>query len=184
MSKKLLLVEDEVLIARSESQMLKKNGYEVVVQHNGETAVEAIGSDRDISLILMDLDLGKGMDGSETARRILRNHDIPIVFFTGHSEEEYVRRVKNINGYGYVLKNSGDFVILESIRRAYALFESHSLVDHKDNNRSSRYAEAILHANPNAIVTHKGDNIIDEWNPGAEKLFHYTREEALGRNLG
>ena len=123
MSKKILLVEDEALIAMNEAQMLKKHGYEVVTAYNGEKAIEAVVSDPDISLILMDIDLGKGIDGPEAAERILATHDLPIVFLTSHSEKEYVDRVKKITNYGYVLKNSGEFVLLESIYMAYTLFE-------------------------------------------------------------
>jgi CheY-like chemotaxis protein len=78
--KTILLVEDEALIAVAESVMLKKHGYEVVIANNGEKAIEAVESDPDISLILMDIDLGSGMDGTETAERILKNKDIPVVF--------------------------------------------------------------------------------------------------------
>ena len=77
MSKKILLVEDEALIAMSEAQMLKKHGYEVVTVYNGENAIEAVDSDPEISLILMDIDLGNGMDGTEAAEQILKKKDIP-----------------------------------------------------------------------------------------------------------
>ena len=51
MPKKILLVEDEALIAMNEAQMLKKHGYEVVTVYNGERAIEAVDSDSEISLI-------------------------------------------------------------------------------------------------------------------------------------
>ena len=57
MSKKVLLVEDEALIAMNEAQMLKKLGYEVVTAYSGEKSVEMIEEDPEISLILMDIDL-------------------------------------------------------------------------------------------------------------------------------
>src|SRR6056297_2558450 len=122
MSKKILLVEDEALIAMNEAQMLKKHGYEAVIAHKGEKAVEMADNDPDISLILMDIDLGKGIDGTEAAQEILEKNDIPIVFLTSHSEKEYVDKVKKITNYGYVLKNSGEFVLIESINMAYTLF--------------------------------------------------------------
>ncbi|MFP4484208.1 MAG: PAS domain S-box protein [Spirochaetaceae bacterium] len=148
MSKKILLVEDEALIAMSEAQMLKKHGYEVVTTHNGEKAIEAIATDPDISLILMDIDLGKGMDGTEAAEEILTRHDVPIVFLTSHSEKEYVDRVKKITGYGYVLKSSGEFVLMESIQMAYTLFEANR--DLRRENRARRASEEEL----TALYTH------------------------------
>src|SRR6056297_3007206 len=79
----------------------------------------------EISLILMDIDLGKGMDGTEAAEKILESHELPIVFLTSHSEKEYVNRVKKITNYGYVLKNSGEFVLIEAIYMAFSLYEAH-----------------------------------------------------------
>src|SRR6056297_3506441 len=125
MSEKILLVEDEALLAMSTVKMLEKHRFEVVTAHNGEKAVEIVEEDPEISLILMDIDLGRAMDGTETAQKILEEHDIPIVFLTSHSEKEYVDRVKKITNYGFVLKNSGEFVLNQSINMAFQLFESH-----------------------------------------------------------
>ena len=90
MPKKILLVEDEAIIAMSEAQMLEKHGFEVSTVHSGEKAVKAVASEPDISLILMDIDLGKGMDGTEAAEKILETRDLPVVFASmlGYSPEE------------------------------------------------------------------------------------------------
>ena len=132
MSKKILLVEDQALIAMAEAKLLKSYGYVVVTAYNGEDSITAVESDPEISLILMDIDLGQGMDGTEAAQRILKTHDLPIVFLTSHSEKEYVDKVKTITGYGYVLKNSGEFVIRESIQMAYQLFDSRKKLQDKE----------------------------------------------------
>src|SRR6056297_439982 len=124
MNEKILLVEDEALIAMGTVKLLENHGFELVTARKGEKAIAAVDQDSDISLILMDIDLGKGMDGTEAAKEILKYHDIPIVFLTSHSEKEYVDRVKEITRYGYVLKNSGEFVLIESIKMAFELFEA------------------------------------------------------------
>jgi hypothetical protein len=151
-----------------------------------------VDSDPVISLVLMDIDLGSGMDGTETARSILEHHDLPIVFLTSHAEKEYVDRVEKITSYGYVLKNSGEFVLIESINMAYKLFQAHQdmrlyarnlrSAEQKSEDRR-RYLEAILASVPIAIVTADGRNRIVEWNVEAENLFGYTAEEAVGRNI-
>ena len=58
MSKKILLVEDEALVAMGTKMILEKHGFEVVIAHKGEKAVSRVNSDPEISLILMDIDLG------------------------------------------------------------------------------------------------------------------------------
>jgi PAS domain S-box-containing protein len=130
MSKKILLVEDEALIAMAEAQMIRKHGYEVLTVHSGEKAVEAAETDPDIALILMDIDLGRGIDGPEAAEKILASQELPIVFLSSHSEKEYVDRVKTITGSGYILKNSGEFVLIESIHMALNLFEAKREAQH------------------------------------------------------
>lgn len=120
--KTILMVEDEAIISLSTSKILKKNGFEVIVVHKGEKAVEAVKECPSIDLILMDINLGKGMDGAEAAARILELRNMPIVFLTSHSEQEVVNRIKSITSYGYVIKNSGEFVLLESITMALELF--------------------------------------------------------------
>ncbi len=73
----------------------------------------------------MDIDLGRGIDGTETARQILSVKNIPIVFHTSHSEREMVEKVKGITRYSYVIKSSGDFVLQSSIEMALELFDAH-----------------------------------------------------------
>ena len=100
--KTLLLVEDEVLIAMGRQQELEKHGYNVLTVNTGEKAIAVSKENIDIDLILMDIDLGCGIDGSEAAKRILSNMDIPILFLSNHIKTEIVAV---ITSYGYVAKS-------------------------------------------------------------------------------
>ena len=118
-----MLVEDERLTSMVTAAMLQRNGYVVDTVFNGPDAVNrATNADAPgIDLILMDIDLGNGMDGTGAARLILEQIDIPILFLSSHTEPEVVSRVEEITSYGYVVKNSGDTVLLASIRMAFRL---------------------------------------------------------------
>ena len=120
----ILLVEDEFLIAIAEARVLEMNGYKVMIVDNGFEAIKTLESSSDINLILMDIDLGKGMDGTQTAEIILKNYDIPIVFLSSHSDPEIVNKTESITSYGYIVKNSGETVLLASIKMALKLFAS------------------------------------------------------------
>ncbi|ADK81232.1 response regulator [Sediminispirochaeta smaragdinae] len=118
----ILLVEDEALIAMAEAHMLEKQGFSVKTVLNGTDAIRE-GIKNEIDLILMDIDLGRNrMDGTEASKKILEQRDVPIIFLTSHSEKEYVSRVKGITQYGYILKNSGVFVLFQAIEKALKLF--------------------------------------------------------------
>jgi len=130
-ARKILLVEDEAILALDTASTLKKEGYLVVPAHSGEQAIEAVREDPELSMVLMDIDLGRAMDGTEAARRILELRSLPIVFLTSHSEKSMVDRVRDITRYGYVLKSSGEFVLLESIQMAFELFEAHREVEER-----------------------------------------------------
>jgi PAS domain S-box-containing protein len=122
--KTLLLVEDEVLIAQSEKLQLEKYGYAVRLAASGEKAVEAIKASPELDLVLMDINLGRGMDGTEAAGIILQDHEIPIVFLSSHSEREVVEKTEKITSYGYVVKNSSITVLDASIKMAFKLFQA------------------------------------------------------------
>lgn len=137
----LLLVEDEAIIALATSTLLKNCGYSVRVAYGGQEAIEAALEDASINLVLMDIDLGRGMDGPEAARQILSRRELPIVFLTSHAEEEYVKRVEQITRYGYVLKDSGRFVLLQAIKMAMELYRAKQITEQHLNNSLLANAE-------------------------------------------
>ena len=174
----LLLVEDEAILALDERRILERNGYAVDVAHSGEDAVDRVRSNPDIDLVLMDIDLGPGIDGTEAAGRILELCELPIVFLTSHTEPEFVERVKEITGYGYVVKNSGEFVLVQSIEMALQLCGSHS----QTLREKERYRSLVENTN-DAVVIHDFDGLITFANGRAAALLGYGEDELLGTPL-
>lgn len=122
MDKTILLVEDEAIIALSETRILEKSGYSVINAYSGEDAIQISDTTPEIDLVLMDINLGDGISGTEAAKRILNNHDIPIVFLSSHTEPSIVESTEGITSYGYIVKNSGETVLNASIKMAFRLF--------------------------------------------------------------
>jgi len=130
--KTILIVEDDVVTAMFEKKNLEIEGYTVIHTTRGDKAIEIVSKQKDsLDLILMDIELGDGIDGAETAQLILKNYDIPILFLTSHSEKEIVGKIKEIASYGYVMKNSGMIVLLTSIEIAFRLHNTSK----KNNNQ-------------------------------------------------
>ncbi len=128
----ILLVEDEILVAAIESQLLRKYNYTVILAVSGTQAIELVENTPEIDLILMDIDLGEGMDGTTTSRIILEKRDIPIVFLSSHIEPEVVQKTEGISSYGYVVKNSGEFVLIAAIKMAFKLYEAKRTIQEKE----------------------------------------------------
>ena len=119
----ILLVEDEAIIAMEEAITLQSEGYEVIQAYTGEEAVQIAGRrNASIDMILMDIDLGSGIDGTEAARQILEFCDIPIVFLSSHTEKEVVDKTEKITSYGYIVKNFPPIILNTSIKMAHKLF--------------------------------------------------------------
>jgi len=122
--KTILLLEDEKIIALSESIILKNSGYNVITAQTGEKAIDIVNQNGSIDMILIDIDLGKGMDGTEAAQEILKNHDIPVVFLSSHTEPEFFNKIDKITSYGYILKGSAETVLIASVKMAFKLHEA------------------------------------------------------------
>ncbi len=123
-AQRILLVEDEALIALAESTMLERHGFDVTTAATGEDAVKVAAASTAIDLILMDINLGDGMSGTVAAETILKSREIPLIFLSSHTEPRIVESTEGITSYGYVVKNAGETVILASIRMAFRLFEA------------------------------------------------------------
>jgi CheY-like chemotaxis protein len=101
---KILVVDDEVLVARDLKQRLEALGYEVpAFAISGEEAVK-IADQIEPNLIFMDVRLGGSMDGIEAARLIRKQRDIPVIYLTAYSDQATLDRAKPTHPYGYVIK--------------------------------------------------------------------------------
>lgn len=173
--KKLLIVEDDMIAAAVESQTLRQLGYEVITAGSAQEAINKIDTDRSIDLVLMDIDLGIGMNGTEAAKQILARRRIPIVFLTSHSEKELMENVRGITRYGYVIKNSGDFVLKSSIEMAFELFNAHESLEKKNEElvrEALQRSETQARKELSAIIDLQGDT-------GALELADIIDSEAL-----
>jgi len=138
--KTLLLVEDEPILAMAERMALQRRGYRVELASSGEDAVALVASGEPVDLVLMDIDLGAGMDGTQAAEEIGRLRSLPVVFLSGHTEPEVVEKTERVTSYGYIVKGSNITVLDASIKMAFKLFRANHLVKESEArlNRSEK----------------------------------------------
>ena len=175
----LLLVEDDAVIALAETRMLESAGYNVIGALSGHDALVAVArSQGAVDLILMDVDLGAGMDGTQVAQEILRTYDIPILFLSSHTERDIVEKTEKITSYGYVVKDSGDVVLLASIKMAFKLHQAHASL------RSSvdQFNKLTGTSMDGFLVIDRHTRIL-EVNEAYCRMSGYSRDELLGMSL-
>ena len=101
---KILIVEDESIIAMELQNKLQNEGYEIPsTVSSGKVAIEkALQMKPD--LILMDVTLKGKINGIEAAKKIRNNIDIPIIYITANESEKVFQKAKMTEPYGYILK--------------------------------------------------------------------------------
>jgi two-component system, response regulator PdtaR len=99
-----LIVEDDDILARVEDWRLKNLGY--LVSGRAATGAEAmeVVVDKRPDLVLMDINIRGSMDGIETARKIKKGFDIPVIYMSSHPDDETVERAKATKPEGFIVK--------------------------------------------------------------------------------
>ncbi len=101
---KLLIVEDERIVAKDIAKRLTTLGYVVLAAvSSGEEAIKKAAENRP-DLVLMDIKLKGKIDGIEAAEKIRANFDIPVIYLTAYADEKTLRRAKITDPFGYIVK--------------------------------------------------------------------------------
>lgn len=100
----ILVVEDELITAENIRESLTKGGYRVAgVASTGPEALGIMAVERP-HLVLCDIKLKGGMDGTELAGIVAEQYDVPVIFLTAFSDKEILSRVTDSAAYGYLMK--------------------------------------------------------------------------------
>jgi two-component system, OmpR family, phosphate regulon sensor histidine kinase PhoR len=175
---KILIVEDEAIVALHEEENLKNMGYTVVGKaSSGEEAIRKAEVTQP-DLVLMDIVLKGEMDGIETAGQITARLDIPVIFVTAYGDEKTLQRAKLTEPFGYILKPFRERDLHVAIGIA--------LYKHEMENRlkeMGRWFAATLKSIGDAVVTSDTEGRITFMNYAAEKISKWRREDALGKSI-
>jgi len=177
--KTLLLVEDEALIGMAESRTLHREGYSVIHVLSGEEALDAMNANgKAIDLILMDINLGDGIDGTDAAQEILKHHDIPIVFLSSHTDALTLQKTERIAAYGFVVKNLGSTMLFTTIKMAFKLHLAHKQIEM----RGKRFKTLVEKVHEGICLTDEDERFVFG-NSVAESIFGVEPGGLAGKQL-
>ena len=130
---KILVVEDERIVAEDIKSTLQNLGYEVCsITSKGEEAIALAGEKRP-ELVLMDIMLASHMDGTEAAQAIYKNYDIPVVFLSAFADTHVLKKAKVSNPFGYIIKPFTDRELYSAIEIAYNKNQLQKKITHLNN---------------------------------------------------
>ncbi len=174
-AKKILVVEDEAIIAKDLQWRLEGMGYEVpaVVASGEEAITKALEFKPD--LVLMDIMLLGSMDGIEAANQIRSQIDTPLIYLTAYADEEILERAKISEPFGYLIKPIGDRELRSNIE---ITFYKHNIEQKLKKNE--KWLSTVLTSIGDAVITTDTEGKIRYVNPAAEALTGWTNDEASG----
>lgn len=134
---KILFVEDDKLIARNLKEILEKWGYEVVdVNSTAEDAFETL-YDTEIDLIISDIEIKGLIDGIEASKVFENLYNLPIIFITGYSDSDKIKRASSLkNMIGYLVKPikiDELKVLIEMAIKKYSILGKNNFININDN---------------------------------------------------
>ncbi|MCD6224091.1 MAG: response regulator [Deltaproteobacteria bacterium] len=175
---KILVVEDEAIVARDLKNSLENLNYEVpAVTASGEKAV-AMALALSPDLVLVDIMLKGDMDGIEAVARIRKEIDLPAIYLTAYTDDDTLKRAKITTPLGYILKPFDE-------RELHTAIEM-GLYKHKmemELKRSKEWLLTVLKSIGDAVIATDNNGRVTFMNPVAENLTGWNQVDASGLNL-
>lgn len=175
---KILIVDDEVVVAEDIRRQLRSLGYVVVgVVASGSEAVQLAGEHRP-DLILMDIKLKGQIDGIDAARTIQAQYGIPVIYLTAFSDEETLERARHTLPLAYLIKP----FVSSDLRAALELALFRHRVSRIAEQRG-RWLDTVVQSMGDAVVTVDPQGKVTLLNPAAEGLTGWSQSDALGKSI-
>lgn len=174
----ILLVEDEAILAISQSEFLKNKGYSVQYVSNSTDAYDYITAGEKFDLILMDINLSDGLDGIQLAEKILSYREIPILFVSGYSDNKILDRVCKIKHYGYVPKVSSPEIVECMIRSALQLYRAEQTLAFRE-----KELRITFEAMGDGVIVLSQEGFIREINHKALDMLGYNKADLMEKDL-
>ncbi|HTB63396.1 MAG TPA: response regulator [Opitutales bacterium] len=175
---RILIVEDDPSSAFILQKIIARGHYDITgLASSGAQACQLV-RDKRPDLLLMDINISGDMDGIETAEKILREHDLPLIYLTAFSDQGTIDRARRTRPFAYLLKPYREKEVIITIEMA--LYKSR--LDRVGKATEQRLA-ATLGALQDYVLTTDSTGLLTYLNPAAEHVLGRTAKECVGRPL-
>ncbi|MBL8944567.1 MAG: response regulator [Myxococcales bacterium] len=175
---RILVIEDERIVARELQQTLISMGYDVPVTVASADEALRVAAELSPDLALMDIRISGPADGIHTANELRRVHNLPVVFLTAYSDEATLDRAMVSEPFGYLIKPVSDTELRSAIEVALQRLRG-------DRQRAarSRLLEAALRSVDEAVLAADPTGTVTFANPRAARLLGVAEADAIGQRL-
>jgi len=191
---KILLIDDEEANVRVLSLSLRSDGHEVVSALSGEEGLEVFRREAP-ELVMTDIKM-PGMDGIEVLQKIKEyNPEAEVIIITGHGDIDNAIEALKFGASDFINKPIRDEVLTVAIQRAQEkLAIKRQLKEYTENlefkvqqatqevQRKSNFLAKLIRSSNDGIIATDKDLAIVIYNPGAERIFGYARDEVISRH--
>jgi signal transduction histidine kinase/ActR/RegA family two-component response regulator len=175
---RILIVEDEAVIAMDMAEQLREFGYEVIgIAAHGERALH-LAATGDPDLVMMDIVIKGPIDGIETARQLRAQRDVPVIFLTAYGDVDTLERAKQAAPNGYLIKPFRAVELRTSIEMG---LHKHGL--ERALRESERWLDRTLQQLHDGVIATDPDGRVRFMNRSAEDLTGWNRDTARQRPL-
>lgn len=177
--KKILIVEDQVIVALTIESLLNDSGYDTIGPvREGEEVMEVLKNE-EADLILLDIILDGKMNGIEVANQVKEKYDVPIIFLTASSSDGLYKQAKEANPFGFINKPFEDNDLIRRID--LAIYNHHS---EKELRKSEQRNKALLENIPDTILVIDRDERLIKFNhESSHDDFLKITENQIGESL-
>jgi len=167
---RILIVEDERLVAEDLRDTLTQQGYDVTgLVATGEKAIDKV-AEVDPDVVLMDIHLAGEMDGISAAQTIRARHGTPVVYLTAFSNDQTLTRARETDAFGFVVKPFQDRAVIAAIEMALGKREK----DRARRQREELFRSGLMRLPLGVIMTDEEGHIV---------FANATARLHIGRNL-
>jgi len=169
--KRILVVEDESIVANDIRRTLELLGYRVDILSSGEEALSYVAQGPP-DLIVMDIVLDGDINGIEAAEQLKTGYRIPVVYLTSHSDAHTIEKVRHTAPYGYVLKPFDEKTLSTTIEIALQQREMEGKLE-----ESEERFRSLFENHPDAVLAFDSDGRCTNCNAASLSLFDLKPEE-------